>query len=60
MRKYYKQKLINEKVSEGLKRNDLKTPKFYLQPKIYKEGNPGCQEVSPLNCNNANILQHVD
>ena len=36
-----KQKLVNEKVGEGLKRNDPKTPKFYLRPKIHKEGNPG-------------------
>ena len=34
-----KQKLINEKVPQGLNRNDLKTPKFYLLPKIHKEGN---------------------
>ena len=36
-----KQKLVNEKVGEGLKRNDPKTPKCYLRPKIHKEGNPG-------------------
>ena len=31
--RFKKQKLINEKVAEGLKRNDPKTPKFYLRPK---------------------------
>ena len=36
-----KQKLMNEKVTEGPKRNDPKTPKFYLWLKIHKEGNPG-------------------
>ena len=29
--RFKKQKLINEKVAEGLKRNDPKTPKFYLR-----------------------------
>ena len=38
--RFKKQKLINEKVADGLKRNDPKTPKLYLRPKIHKEGNP--------------------
>ena len=37
---FKKQKLINVKVADGLKRNDPKTPKHYLRPKIHKEGNP--------------------
>ena len=37
---FKKQKLINVKVADGLKRNDPKTPKLYLRPKIHKEGNP--------------------
>ena len=47
--RFKKQKLINEKVAEGLKRNDPKTPKFYLRPKIHKEGNPGCPVVTSVN-----------
>ena len=34
------QKLTNEKVAEGLKKNNPKTPKLYRRPKIHKEGNP--------------------
>ena len=33
--RFKKQKLINEKVADGLKRNDPKTPKLYLRPKIH-------------------------
>ena len=44
--RFKKQKLMNEKVAEGLKRNDPKTPKFYLRPKIHKEVNPGRPVVS--------------
>ena len=47
--RFKKQKLINEKVAEGLKRNDSKTAKFYLRPKIHKEGNPGRPVVSSVN-----------
>ena len=58
--RFKKQKLINEKVTEGLKRNDPKTPKFYLRPKIHKEGNTGRPVVSSVNCHTANISKHVD
>ena len=53
-------KLMNEKVAEGLKKNDPKTPKFYLRPKIHKEGNPGRPVVSSVNCHTANISKYVD
>ena len=33
--RFKKQKLINEKIADGLKRNDPKTPKLYLRPKIH-------------------------
>ena len=58
--RFKKQKLINEKVAEGLKRNDPKTPKFYLRLKIHKEGNPGRPAVSSVNCHAANISKYVD
>ena len=58
--RFKKQKLINEKVAEGLKRNDPKTPKFYLRSKIHKEGNPGRPVVSSVNCHTANISKYVD
>ena len=58
--RFKKQKLINEKVAEGLKRNDPKTSKFYLRPKIHKEGNPGRPVVSSVNCHTTNISKYVD
>ena len=54
------QKLINEKDVEGLKGNDPKTPKFYLRPKIHKEGNTGRAAVSSVNRHTANISKYVD
>ena len=58
--RFKKQKLINVKVAEGLKRNEPKTPKFYLRPKIHKESNPGHPVVSSVNCHNANFSKYVD
>ena len=57
---FKKQRLINEKVPEGLKINDPKTLKFYLRPKIHQEGNPGRAVVSSVNCHIANISKYVD
>ena len=37
-----------------------KTPKFYLRPKVHKEGNPGRPVVSSVNCHIANISKYVD
>ena len=34
--RFKKQKLMNEKVTEDLKRNDTKTPKFYLRPGVHQ------------------------
>ena len=57
--RFKNQKLINKKVAEGLKRNDPKTPKFYLRPKIHKEGNHGRSLVSSVNCHTANTSKYV-
>ena len=53
-------KLINKKVAEILKRNDPKTPKFYLRPKIHKEGNPDRPVVSSGNGHTEIISKYVD
>ena len=58
--RFKNQKLINQKVVERLTRNDPKTPKFYLQPKIHKKGNPGRPIVSSVNCHTENISKYVD
>ena len=58
--RFRKQKLITEKVAEGLERKDPKTLKFYLRQKIRKEGNPGHPVGSSVNCHTTNILKYVD
>ena len=55
-----KKQTINEKVADGLKRNDPRTSKFYMRPKIHKEGNPGCPVVNLVNCHTVNISKYVD
>ena len=51
--------MINQKVAEGRKRNDPKTPKFYLRPKIHEEGNPDRPVVKSVNCHTDCHLQPI-
>ena len=36
-----KKQLVNENIVNGLKNQSLRTPQFYISPKIHKEVNPG-------------------
>lgn len=47
--------IINKNVTEGMKINDTKTPKFYLRLKMDKECNPGRPVTGSLNCHSAYI-----
>ena len=58
--RFKKQRLINEKVAEGLKRNDPKTLKFYLPPKTHKQRKTGRPVVSSVNTHTVNISNHID
>ena len=60
MEKFKNQKLINQKVAEGLKRNKSKTPKLYPRRKIHKGGNHGRPVVSSVNCRIDNISKYID
>ena len=51
---------MNEKVAEELKTENPRTPKFYLQPKIHKRGNPGRPVASSVQCHTSNISKYVD
>ena len=52
--------LIPEKVAQGLKVSNPRTPLFYLLPKIHKTNNPGRPVVSSINCHTEKISQFVD
>ena len=55
-----KQKMMKEKVAHGLKTENSRTPKFYLQPKIHRRGSPNRPVVSLVNCHTSNISKYVD
>ena len=53
-------KLLDEKTANALKATDVRTPYFYLLPKIHKPNNPGRPVASSINCHTAKISEFVD
>ena len=51
--------LVNENIANGLKNQSLRTPQFYISPKIRKEANPGSPVVSSINCDTTNISKYI-
>ena len=51
---------IPEKVAEGLKVKDPKTPTLRLPPKVHKEGHPGRPVVSSIDSPTSKISEYVD
>ena len=58
--RFQKENLITKSVAEGLKTTLPRTPRFYIQPKIHKQGNPGRPVISSVNCHTSNISKYVD
>ena len=50
VQRFKREKLLKQKITDGLKVSNPKTPKFYMEPKIHKKDNPGWPVVSSVNC----------
>ena len=53
-------KLIQKNTAEGLIINSLQALRFYTQPKIHKEGNPGRPVIGSVTCCRSKIPEYVD
>ena len=51
---------INEKLANGLRMSEARTPQLYLLPKIHKPENPGRPVVSSIDCHTSKISEFVD
>ena len=60
IKRFQKENLITKNVAEGLKTTLPRTPRFYIQPKIQKQGNPGRPVFSSVNCHTSNISKYAD
>ena len=50
---------ITNKIAKQLLPDDIRTPKFYLLPKIHKPSNPGRPVISSINCHTSNISAYI-
>ena len=46
--------------NDGPKTENLKTPHFYLKPKLHKYGNTGRPMVSSISCHTSRISEYID
>ena len=53
------QRLLDDTTAKNLQTLEAKTPNFYMQPKIHKEGNPGKPVISSVNYHTTKISQYV-
>ena len=60
IQRFKKEKLLKEKIADGLKVSNSKTTKFYMQPKIHKKDKSGRPVVNSLNCHTSSIYKYVD
>ena len=58
--RFQKENLMTKNVAEGLKTSSPRTPRFYIQRKIHKQGSPGRPATSSVNCHRSNISKYVD
>ena len=60
LERFQKENLINKNLAEGLRTTLPWTPRFYIQPKVHKQDNPGRLVISSVNCCTSNISEYVD
>ena len=58
--KFKNEKLLPQKIADGLKITNPKTPKFYVSPKIHKTNNPGRPVINSIECHTSEISRFVD
>ena len=56
----FKLQRILDTTAKNLQTLEARTPNFYMQPKLYKEGNTDRPVIRSVNCHTARILQYVD
>ena len=58
--KFKLQRPLDNTTQKNLQTLEARTPNFYMQPKIHKEGNAGGPVIGSVNCHTTKILQYVD
>ena len=62
IQRFKNEKLLPQKIADGLKITNPKTPKFYISPKIHKPNNSGRPVINSIECHairNFKICHHL-
>ena len=58
--RFKNEKLLLQKIADGLKITNPKTPKFYISPKIHKPNNSGRPVINSIECYTSEISRFAD
>ena len=60
IQQFKEQELIDDKLASNLIPENVKTPRFYLLPKVHKVNNPGRPVISSVSCHTSEISRFID
>ena len=58
--RFKKENFLPQKIADGLKVTNPKTPKLYIAPNIHKPNNPGRPVINSIECHTSEISRFVD
>ena len=58
--KFPRQHILAKNITDNLKTTNVKTPHFYIAPKVYKKDIPGRHVVSSIDCHTSKLSKFVD
>ena len=58
--KFHRQHVLTKNITDNLKTTNVKTPHFYIAPKVCKKDIPGRPVVSSIDCHTSKLSKFVD
>ena len=55
-----RQQVLAKNIADSLKATNVKTPHFYITPKVHKKDIPGWRIVSSIDCQTRKLSKFVD
>ena len=57
---FHRQLVLAKNIADNLKNTNVKTPHFYITPKVHKKDMPGRPVVSSIDCHTSKLSKFVD
>ena len=57
---FHRQQVLAKSIANNLKSTNVKTPHFYITPKVHKKDIPGQSVVSSIDCHTSKLYKFVD